>query len=65
LIDEISIEGSKIKKISVYPQVNYNSNKGSDNSAYEISFNLVSVEKPSAKENQKIAGIFGVEPRCV
>lgn len=61
LLEEISSLGSKVEKISVYPQVNYKSKskQGGENSAYEISFNLVSVEKPSAKENQKTAGIFG------
>lgn len=58
LLAEISSQGSKIQKISVYPQVKYNPQKEGDNRTYEISFNLVSVEKPSAKENQKIAGIF-------
>jgi hypothetical protein len=58
LLSEISSQGSKIQKISVYPQVKYNPKKEGDNRTYEISFNLVSVEKPSAKENQKIAGIF-------
>jgi hypothetical protein len=60
LLSEISSQGSKVEKISVYPQVNYKSKSkhGGEKAAYEISFNLVSVEKPSAKENQKIAGIF-------
>jgi hypothetical protein len=60
LLEEISSKGSKVEKISVYPQVNYKSKSkhGGEKAAYEISFNLVSVEKPSVKENQKIAGIF-------
>ena len=58
LFSEISSQGSKIQKISVYPQVKYNPQKEGDNLTYEISFYLVSVEKPSVKENQKIAGIF-------
>lgn len=59
LFSEISGQGSKIQKISVYPQVKYNPQKEGDNLTYKISFNLVSVEKLSVKENQKIAGIFG------
>jgi hypothetical protein len=61
LLEEISSQGSKVEKISVYPQVNYKSKSkhGGEKAAYEISFNLVSVEKPTAKGNQKIAGIFG------
>jgi hypothetical protein len=60
LLEEISSQGSKVEKISVYPQVNYKSKSkhGGEKAAYEISFNLVSVEKPSLKKNQKIAGIF-------
>ncbi|MBW4533208.1 MAG: hypothetical protein KME09_04660 [Pleurocapsa minor HA4230-MV1] len=77
LLEEISSQGSKIQKISVYPQVNYRSGvpwllkpglapdrisrlkKEGNNFTYEINFNLVSVEKPSLQEKQKIAGIFG------